>query len=68
MRIARMVLAAAAAWFCMITPAFAQDSNYTPGTVWEYSNVQLKPGQFERYVDWLAVFSNSGMSLGAELR
>ena len=39
-----------------ITPvtAAAQDSNYTPGTVWQFSNIQVEPGQFEKYVDYLA--------------
>ena len=39
-----------------ITPvtAFAQDSNYTPGTVWQFSSIQVEPGQFEKYVDYLA--------------
>jgi len=35
-------------------PVAAQDSSYTPGTVWEFSNIQVEPGQFEKYVDYLA--------------
>jgi hypothetical protein len=39
-----------------ITPvtAVAQESSYTPGTVWQFSNIQVEPGQFEKYVDYLA--------------
>ena len=49
---AAMLVAAALS----ITPvtAAAQDSNYTPGTVWQFSNIQVEPGQFEKYVDYLA--------------
>jgi len=32
----------------------AQESSYTPGTVWEFSQIQTEPGQTERYIDWLA--------------
>lgn len=35
-------------------PAAAQDSSYTPGTVWQFSNIQVEPGQFEKYMDYLA--------------
>jgi hypothetical protein len=34
--------------------AFAQASSYTPGTVWNFSNIQIEPGQFENYMDFLA--------------
>ena len=34
--------------------AFAQSSSYTPGTVWNFSNIQIEPGQFENYMDFLA--------------
>ena len=36
------------------TPTFAQNSSYTPGTVWNFSNIQIEPGQFENYMDFLA--------------
>ena len=39
---------------CFAAPAFAQGSNYTPGTVWTFSNIQIEPGQFENYMDFLA--------------
>ncbi|MGM9491758.1 hypothetical protein [Ideonella sp. YS5] len=34
--------------------ALAQESSYTPGTVWQFSSIQVEPGQFEKYVDYLA--------------
>ncbi|MDX2209454.1 MAG: hypothetical protein SFV20_03750 [Sphingopyxis sp.] len=45
---ALMVAAALAA------PAVAQESSYTPGTVWEASRIDVMPGQFENYMDYLA--------------
>ena len=36
------------------TPAMAQDSSYRPGPVWEASRIDVLPGQFENYMDWLA--------------
>ena len=36
------------------TSAFAQASSYTPGTVWNFTNIQIEPGQFENYMDFLA--------------
>jgi hypothetical protein len=47
------MLAATALSIVPVTAA-AQDSNYTPGTVWQFSNIQVEPGQFEKYVDYLA--------------
>lgn len=44
-----MVIAAA-----MVTPAMAQESSYRPGTVWEASRIDVLPGQFENYMDYLA--------------
>lgn len=34
--------------------AYAQESSYTFGTVWEFSYIQTEPGQFEKYIDWLS--------------
>jgi hypothetical protein len=34
--------------------AFAQDSAYKPGTVWNFSHVKIEPGQFENYMDFLS--------------
>lgn len=35
-------------------PAMAQESSYRPGTVWEAGRIDVMPGQFENYMDWLA--------------
>ncbi len=35
-------------------PAAAQESSYRPGTVWEASRIDVLPGQFENYMDYLA--------------
>lgn len=43
----------AAAMSIAPAPAAAQDSSYTPGTVWQFTNIQVEPGQFEKYVDYL---------------
>ncbi|MEP6609966.1 MAG: hypothetical protein ABJA83_15025 [Burkholderiaceae bacterium] len=37
-----------------ILPATAQELSYTPGTVWNFSNIQVEPGQLQRYLDYLA--------------
>jgi hypothetical protein len=38
-------------------PAMAQSaaapSSYAPGTVWQTSRIEIMPGQFENYMDWL---------------
>ncbi len=34
--------------------AQAQDSSYKSGTVWEVGRINVLPGQFENYMDWLA--------------
>ncbi len=38
----------------LATPVMAQESNYKPGTVWEASRIDVLPGQFENYMDYLA--------------
>lgn len=38
----------------LATPAMAQESSYKPGTVWEAGRIDVLPGQFENYMDWLA--------------
>lgn len=35
-------------------PAAAQESSYTPTTVWQMSQIKVEPGQFENYMDYLA--------------
>ena len=37
------------------TPVMAQESSYRPGTVWEASRIDVLPGQFENYMDYLAM-------------
>jgi hypothetical protein len=38
----------------LIFPATGQELSYTPGTVWNISNIQIEPGQTQRYLDYLA--------------
>jgi hypothetical protein len=38
----------------LATPAMAQESSYKPGTVWDVSRIDVMPGQFENYMDYLA--------------
>jgi hypothetical protein len=47
------IAAFAAALLFSSTAAFAQESSYTPGTVWVFAYIQTEPGQFEKYIDWL---------------
>jgi hypothetical protein len=41
-------------FLALIFPATAQELSYTPGTVWNISNIQVEPGQTQRYLDYLA--------------
>lgn len=54
MMLSRILVASAAAALLSCAPAFAQESSYTYGTVWEFSYIQTEPGQFEKYMDWLS--------------
>ncbi len=47
-------MSAATALLAFGSASFAQSSSYTPGTVWTFSYVQVEPGQFENYLDFLA--------------
>jgi hypothetical protein len=47
------VLAIAAA-IALPSAAVAQESSYKPGSVWEASRIDVMPGQFENYMDYLA--------------
>ena len=47
------VLAIAAA-IALPSAAAAQESSYKPGTVWQASRIDVLPGQFENYMDYLA--------------
>jgi hypothetical protein len=49
MAVATMTIATALA-----VPALAQESSYKSGTVWEVGRINVLPGQFENYMDWLA--------------
>ncbi len=44
----------AAGLLAVSTPAIGQDRSYKPGTVWESSYIDVLPGQFENYMDYLA--------------
>jgi hypothetical protein len=48
----------------IVTPAIAQESSYTPGTVWEASRIDVLPGQFENYMDYLATTWKKIQELG----
>lgn len=55
MKIVRTLkLSAAAMLLAFGAAAFAQDSNYMPGTVWNFSYIKVEPGQFENYMDYLS--------------
>lgn len=38
----------------LATPSMAQESSYKSGSVWEASRIDVLPGQFENYMDFLA--------------
>ena len=48
------------------TAAVAQSSSYTPGTVWNFSSIQIEPGQFENYMDFLAKTWKKSNEFGAK--
>ena len=56
MKMMKSILASAglAMALSMAAPAMAQESSYRPGTVWEASRINVLPGQFENYMDYLA--------------
>ena len=45
---------AIAAAIALPSAAAAQESSYKPGTVWQASRIDVLPGQFENYMDYLA--------------
>ena len=57
-------LCAAAAALSLSFPALAQDSSYTQGSVWFFSNIQIEPGQFENYMDFLGANWKKVQELG----
>ena len=46
--------AALLATSALAIPAAAQESSYKPGSVWEASRIDVLPGQFENYMDFLS--------------
>ena len=50
---ATLCAAAAAFSLSLSLPALAEDSSYTPGSVWFFSNIKVEPGHFEKYMDYL---------------
>lgn len=46
------------------TAASAQESSYRPGTVWDASRIDVLPGQFENYMDYLATTWKKIQELG----
>jgi len=53
-KIARTLKMAAVVALCTLgSAASAQSSSYTPGSVWTFTYVQIEPGQFENYMDFL---------------
>jgi len=54
MDLSRQFFAILVTFAASILPATAQELSYTPGTVWNISNIQVEPGQTQRYLDYLA--------------
>jgi hypothetical protein len=54
MKLSRQFAATLITFATIIFPAAAQELSYTPGTVWNISNIQVEPGQMQRYLDYLA--------------
>jgi hypothetical protein len=61
---ASLCAAAAAFSLCLSLPALAQDSSYTPGSVWFFSNIKVEPGHFEKYMDYLGTNWKKVQELG----
>lgn len=53
-RFKSLVIAAGLFGAAFAAPAIAQESSYKPGTVWEAGRINVLPGQFENYMDWLS--------------
>ena len=62
MRLIKSIIVAAA--LLTAAPVIAQDSSYTPGTVWESSYIKVLPGQLENYMDYLATTWKKVQELG----
>jgi hypothetical protein len=59
-----MAAAGVALALSMTAPAIAQESSYKPGTVWQASRINVLPGQFENYMDFLAARWKKVQELG----
>jgi hypothetical protein len=46
-------LITAATALALSQAALAQESSYTQGSVWNFSTIQVEPGKFEKYMDYL---------------
>jgi hypothetical protein len=67
MKIVRtLAVSAAVALSAFGSTASAQDSSYTPGTVWNFSYIQVEPGQFENYLDFLSKVWKKGQDYGVK--
>ena len=66
MKMMKSLLAGAALMMAAsaVAPAMAQESSYKPGTVWNAGRIDVLPGQFENYMDWLAVTWKKIQELG----
>jgi hypothetical protein len=50
----RQLCAILVTFAAFVLPVKAQELSYTPGTVWNFTNIQVEPGQGQRYLDYLA--------------
>jgi hypothetical protein len=56
--------AALLATAALAVPAAAQESSYKPGSVWEANRIDVLPGQFENYMDYLSTTWKKIQELG----
>lgn len=54
MNFSRTIASAVFTLATSLLPAQAQELSFTPGTVWNFSSIQVEPGQMQRYLDFLA--------------
>jgi len=54
MRMGKLLLIAAATVSLFATRVLAQEVSFTPGTVWNFSSIEVAPGQTQKYLDFLA--------------
>ena len=63
MRMMKSILLGAA-MMMVAAPAMAQEPSYKPGTVWNAGRIDVLPGQFDNYMDWLATSWKKIQELG----